>query len=207
MALVPEHLAKNACNISAKPGEVSFGVRCTCGCDTFYMYENYLSVEEKAELERYGKELVKVLKPGRKYTVTKDPDGAVHHWRICWPFGKKKEVFPPKAPDFDELNVLKAECSVCGEMILLFDSRLHGYDAVTCSEYRSADYVPQFKRKKKTAVRLEIRLENDLSFENFQECAGKKFTADEYSEAFASITIVSVDENGKRGKVYEAETA
>ena len=85
-------------------------------------------------------------------------------------------------------------------------NRLHGYDGMTGEETKEAlEYEPHFKRKCKDTVSLYIKIENDESFEEFQEDLG--FTEEQYSDAFSWITVYKVNELGKKTQIFDWECA
>ena len=205
-SMIPEHLKKNVINLKSTKTEIDLALVCDCGCKLFYLYESAFNEEERAELELFEQEFHRVMKPGRVYTVSIDENGTIHHWRVTWPFRRKKEVFPPQAPEFYGVSVVKAECCGCEKEHLIFDSRMHGYD-VMAGGGDKANIQLALKKKNRHAQGIEIRIENDISLEVFQKDTGRECGAAEYSEAFGSIAVYTVSAEGKRRKVYEYETA
>jgi len=188
-----------------------FGVRCACGCVDFFVYQNYLNKEEKLLEKPYYDALTEMFSAGASM-CTRDEDGTLHHWKLYEPNkglkGKHEEVFVPDRPYFSGITVIKIKCSECGEEHFIFDSRIHGYDGMTGEKDQATmEYEPHFKLKCKDAVSLEIKVENDESFEVFQENTNLGFTEEQYSDAFSWIMIYRVNDNGKKTKIFDWESA
>ena len=208
---IPNYLKHIAVFDKFKSNWTYFSIKCTCGCDRFEVYESCLNKEEKALekpyvdalLEWYGWE-------NKSKCVTKDEDGTFHRWRLYEPSkglqGKHEEIIIPERPFFSGIVVIKVKCAECGKEHIIFDNRLHGYDGMTGEETKEAlEYEPHFKRKCKDIVSLCIKIENDESFEEFQEDLG--FTEEQYSDAFSWITIYKVNALGKKTQIFDWECA
>lgn len=147
-----------------------------------------------------------------KRAVTLDENGCQHYWLLLEPQkgleGQKEEIIIPPRPYFSAIAVIRIRCADCGQEYLLFDSRLHGYDGMT-GEHSPQEmcYEPHFKLKCKDAVALQLKIENDESYEEFKENTDLGFTEAQYSDAFGWIVIYKVDEKGKKTKIFELETA
>ena len=111
-------------------------------------------------------------------------------------------------PWFSGIEVIKARCPICGNEIVLFDNRSCGYDGLTedhTEEYMA--YQPHFKLKGSSPVRIEVTIENDPSLDAFREATGMDCTEEYYSNAFSWIQIHGINEEGKRKKFFDSETA
>ena len=145
-------------------------------------------------------------------TCTRDEDGTFHHWKLYEPEkglnGKREEVFIPDPPYFSGIEVIKAKCLNCEKEHVIFDSRIHGYDAMTGEKDRKTmEYEPHFKLKCKEAVSLEVKIENDESLEEFKDNTALNFTEEQYSDAFGWIAVYRINSNGKKAKIFDSETA
>ena len=143
---------------------------------------------------------------------TRDEDGTLHHWKLYEPSkglkGRHEEVFLPDRPYFSGIVVIKSKCIKCEKEYLLFDSRMHGYDGMTNEKDQAAiEYEPHFKLKCKEAVSLEVKVENDESLEKFQDNTDLGFTEEQFSDAFSWIIIYRINNNGKKAKIFDWETA
>lgn len=190
-----------------------FGIRCTCGCERFSVYQNYLNKQEKQLEKPYYDALNYLYSGGATASMsTRDEDGTLHHWKLFEPqkglAGRHEEVFFPDRPYFSGIVVIKIQCTQCGEEYILFDSRIHGYDGMTNEkDHETMEYEPHFKLKCKEAITLEVKIENDESFEEFQENTDLDFTEEQYSDAFSWIIMYRINSNGKKVKIFDWETA
>lgn len=207
MLPIPEYLRNNAINPKHTKTNIQFDFVCDCNNKGFYIFHNYLTKEEKEIVDEYYTVLAKTFKGSWTYTMELDDKGIVHYYRLYTPlgmYGPKKEVFPPKTPPFTEVNIIKAKCIHCGKEYVLFDSRYHGYDAVTSDESEVSTYIPHFKQKRNPAFGITIKVGNDGSLEEFIENTGKECDEAFYSNAFGSITIYTKDNEGKKKKLFDA---
>ncbi len=163
-------------------------LQCPCGYGAFLLYRNAYSPEEQAVLEAYETKCSKLLGYGAIYGAS-DADGTVHIYRRR--FGLfRQEIVLPQRPSFADITVIKAVCADCGTEHLLFDNRLHGYDASSEDEtmsYKVTLYRPMLQKPHIVWVQLEW---------------------DDDPENFGWIGIaVSASVKGQRRWVFEAETA
>ena len=111
-----------------------FGICCSCGCEKFLVYQNYMNKEELLLEKPYYDALDEMFSAGAS-TCTRDEDGTLHHWKLYEPSkglkGRHEEVFLPDRPYFSGIVVIKSKCIKCEKEYLLFDSRMHGYDGMT----------------------------------------------------------------------------
>lgn len=182
-----------------------FSMKCSCGSEFFDFFANHLTQDEKKAEKPYYDVINQLTGPFREY----DENGKMY---VVWHMADGKSVrwedLQQLKPWFSGIDVLKAECPICGKEIILFDSRTCGYDGVT--EEHTEDcmaYLPHFKRKSNSPVKIEITIENDPSFEAFKEASGLDCTEDFYSNAFSWIQIHGISEEGKRKKLFDSETA
>lgn len=165
-------------------------LQCPCGCELFALFRNAYTPDEQAVLDAYNKECGRLLGHGAVYGAS-DADGTVHTYRRR--FGLfRQEIILPECPSFSDITVIKAICANCGTEHLLFDNRLHGYDALTEAETDSASYeVTLYRPLVQKPHIVWIRLEWD-----------------DDPERFGWIGIaVSASAKGRRRWVFEAETA
>lgn len=210
MIPIPAYLRNNAVNSKQTRTNIQFDFVCNCGNEEFFIFQNHLTEEEQVIVAEYEKALSKAFKGSWTYTMETDEEGVMHYWRLYTPlemYGPKKEVFPPEKPPFADVNVIKVQCAHCGKEYVLFDSRHHGYDAVTVDNSDISAYVPFFKQKNRSPVRVVIKVINDSSLEEFIENTGEDCNEDFYSNAFGAISIYTVNCDGKKRKIFDAETA
>ena len=152
---VPGYLKAYAQNENRRGENVSFDIRCSCGCELFHLRKNYLTVEElKVREERMRS------RPGFRTVYGElGEDGKIHHY-IRRFFFFKQPVELPEAPPFDGVAVVKAVCGSCGKEIVLFDSRENGLDAELASE-EAREYVPHFREDKPQYSAVCVSMEQD----------------------------------------------
>lgn len=205
--LVPVHLKISAHNVKHKKDSATFTIQCKCGCSHFDIYEHAYSEKEKQQIEAYEQELMKLIK-GYEITYTKDAEGKGHWWRKKFLFFKQ-EFEMPESPWFYGLEIWKIQCLDCGQEYVLFDSRLHGYDAVATEEVNEKlqKYTPSYKIKKvkdKHTKSLQVEIINEQSYEDFCQVVAEDEKL--YANAFGSIDVWLVDANGKKTNILSAET-
>ncbi len=116
----------------------------------------------------------------------------------------------PAEPD-EYLPAYQIRCSACGEAYLLFDARVHGYDAMIGAygepereyEYRPAELgtgVPE-------GFSVTVKLENAPSLEEFNEDCGEEYTYGQYVNGFSWIWITLADGQGHGHLLCDFETA
>ena len=208
---IPHYLKGLAVLKSRKNTWVHFSIKCACGSDNFFVYENYLNPNEKVLEKPYYDALTEMFSAGSSM-CTRDEDGTLHHWKLYEPSkglkGKHEEILLPDRPYFSGIVVIKIKCADCGKEYLLFDSRIHGYDGMTSEETKETmEYEPHFRLKCKNIVSLELKVENNESFEEFNEDCDLGFTQEQYSNSFSWIWIYKIDEKGKKTKIFDYETA
>ena len=211
MIPVPEYLKELACEESRKGTWLTFSVKCTCGNQHFIVFKNCQTKQEQEQMKPYNDALVDSVSGCWASTCTRDEDGTLHYWKLYTPLGlkgPKKEVFIPEAPPFAFVEVVMIVCSSCGKEHTLFDSRVHGYDGMI-SEKQSAklSYQPTFKKKCRTPVTIKVKIENDLTLEEFRGNSGLDANEETYANGFGWIGIYVTNSDGKTKKIFEFETA
>lgn len=207
--MIPEYLRPIAREIRARGDRSTCALICSCGNERFHVYHNKFTDAEKTLYDQYWEEFQKVYRGSYASMCTRDADGTLHHWKLVVP-GIKIEVIPPEIPVFATVVSWRVRCSACGEEYLIFDSRTHGYDGVFCTDGKGRDYVPHYVQRNfrdKAPRRIEITTENDPTLEQFREATGIECDHGPYSNAFGWISVSAVDENGKKTKLFDHETA
>ena len=209
---IPHYLKDIAVIDKQKDTWVHFSIKCTCGFDKFAVYENYLNKEEKALEKPCNDALMEIYCSNIPKATTRDENGKLHYWRLLEPSrglaGGAEEIIVPERPCFSGIIAIKAKCADCGKEHLLFDSRIHGYDGMMSEETKETmEYEPHFRLKCKDVVSLVFKLENNASFEEFNEDCDLGFTPEQYSNSFSWLMIYKIDEKGKKTKIIDLETA
>ena len=131
---IPHYLTDLAVLEKQTDTRTSFSIRCTCGCNQFFVYENHFSKGELAAIKPYCEAMAEVHS-GQNVTMTRDENGSCHYWRLLEPQkgseGTREEILVPRCPFFAGITVVKALCASCSKEHVVFDSRIHGYDGMT----------------------------------------------------------------------------
>lgn len=203
---IPTHLRPLARVEKTGKTTTTVSLHCPCGCDRFLLYVNTYTKEENAALKPYYDALGDLFSHHLS-TCTVDENGTKHHRRCV--NGRWEEVFLPEQPFFAGISVVKIVCADCGAEHVIFDSRIHGYDAKTSAaiDSRVLSYVPHFRQKLRQDAALEVKIENDESLDAFRENTGLDCGPDDYADAFSWLTLYAIDREGKKRKVSDFETA
>ena len=112
----------------------------------------------------------------------------------------------PSEP-FDNTNIVKIRCAECGEEYIVFDNRIHGYDAFVGENKHFADEQIafeqiKFKNSEDNVAEIDVRMINQHSFEEFNDESDEDHSIEEYSNAFENIDIYArvKDLNDKKGR-------
>ena len=203
MILIPEYLKSYAIEEKQRGDRLSFKLRCTCGCESFVLFENQYTDEEKRLIKEY-EERVPDIGWHTLYGGI-DGDGNLYHYIKI--FGIiKKHIAIPKPPFFMDIHVVKAQCLQCQKDILLFDSRYYGYDGMMAEHQEERKYIPQLKQRGDGPFGIKIAVENDLSLEEFNENIGEQCSPEFYSNAFGHIRICGL-KGDRKTILYDFETA
>lgn len=158
MKCVPDYLEKYAYDTNATRDTVSFGLKCTCGCQSFDLLKNVYTAEE----ERLACEYEKSLHGVGWHSIFGGIDENGNHYSYIKILGLfKKHVKIPKAPYFVGVEVIKAVCEKCQNEIIVFDSRLHGLSSISDTTEEKQDYIPHFDIENKQTGKVVIVLEQD----------------------------------------------
>jgi len=150
------------------------------------------------------------IKGGMAWNCRRDENGVLHYYEVKSGVWEEFEI--SEMPPFASTESYKAVCSECGREFILFDNRFHGYDAVLASEGLNYDleYKPTYAQKKfkdGKPRRIKIEVENFDTLEEFCEDMEEEYDEVTYSNSFSWIWVYTIDENGKKSKLFEYETA
>ena len=209
MVPIPQYLKVIAVHESSKGEWTTFSLKCPCGCTSFFYSENYETKEEKELMKPYRdawEEIYKIGYASMGHWV--DELGRSHTWRIISRNGDeviKQDVIEPTMPFFATIMRITVKCADCGTEHVLFDNRYHGYDGITSSHTaEELAYAPAMRQRRGGPIALQVKIENDETPESFHTCTAAD--AADYSDAFSWIIVYKV-KDGKRTKIFEAETA
>lgn len=204
MIPVPNYLKQYASEKNQKSSRIFFRLKCTCGCETFFVPEKVYTKEEKELIKEYESKI-----PDTSWHILcgeRDSDCNVR-WYIRRFFIFKKYIEFPDQPSFMSVKVIKVNCSQCQKEIIVFDNRYHGYDGMISDNKEEKNYTPKFKENDSISYKIEITIENDVSLDEFNERTGEEHSYEFYSNAFSWIKICRIDANGKKKILCDEETA
>ena len=189
MIAVPEYFLPYAHRTKIVKEAVSFDLECTCGCSDFALLKNSFTAEEKSILKEYEQGF-----PNTGWHTVYSEKGEDEKPRF---YIKRLLVFKqylvfPQAPVFADIKVIKAICKSCGKEILIFVSRLHGYDSIESSDEKKA-YIPHFNENKAQDGNVSVKIEQNDE-------------ADVDSALFSNICVYLSSHDRKR-LYFEWETA
>lgn len=203
MIPTPDYLKQYAIEQKQKGNQLSFKLKCSCGCETFTILEKNYTNDEKRLISEYENKI--------PYTGWHsiygglDANGKPYSYiKILGIF--KKYITFPQMPMFIEVNVVKATCSQCQKEIVLFDSRYYGYEGMMSDDVEAKKYIPHFKPISRKLYSIEVSIENEPSLEAFNEVLKKQSSLEFYSNSFSWICIRGLDANGKKKILYDFET-
>lgn len=210
---IPTHFKKNCRGVIEKSGYTGFEFVCDCKNNSFFLYKNALTKDEKAELKPYFDFLSFWCCSDLPKEYKEDENGVTHYYvqrnypnNLTW-----EEIERPPCPVFWAVTVIKGKCASCGKEYVLFDSRFHGRDAIYYNNIsrEEREYSPtmkQIQNRSKTEVKLQIKLQNALSYSEFLQYFDSDSSEENYADSFSHISIYSIGENGKKRAVFKMQT-
>lgn len=96
MVPIPDYLAPISIHDKSKGNLTTFSLQCPCGSNTFFVYENVHTKEEKKEIRPYYDALDYLFGYGRDgygRQMTVDENGTRHHWKLLSRDGLKKKKY------------------------------------------------------------------------------------------------------------------
>lgn len=211
--IVPQYLENISKIVKQSKSNVTLKLHCQCGLSEFKVFKN-----RPIEADRVAKDQWEKLINGRfdygNVEQYSDQDGNRFIVRKNL-FGKVIDKAKLNdMPRYSETNIIKIICNHCGKEHIIFDNRIHGYDAFIDNNdnfsYNGIEFAQKkFKGSNNNLLEIEIKIYNDLSFEQFCSQISKEATIEEHSNAFSDITIYGnvIDLNYKRVTVFSEETA
>lgn len=208
---IPDYLKSIAVRVSEKGEWTTFSLKCTCGCEDFFLSQNDLTKEEQKQEQPYYDALDYLF--GSSFGSTGrwfDEQGRAHSWRLLSADGlngPKEDVIIPAKPFFSGIIRITARCAQCGTEHLLFDSRFHGYDGlIQMPTPEELAYQPHMKQRRGGPIALQVKVETTETPESFLEIDRTDRSPNDWTNAFDWIIVYKVS-NGKRTKIFDLETA
>lgn len=206
MNRVPSYLQGISTDVQQRKHTVCFHIMCTCQSRRFTVYRNAYTEQEQAEIENWKKLLKKYN--GGGYS---DQNGNVF---LCKKriFGFRSKIRISRAMIPDLYDSFKIKCAECGREYVIFDSRLHGYDARAERDGKNRDtdiathYRPLPLKGDSGPVELIVRIRNELTDEITADRVGDGLAQADVSNAFSFISVYA--KSGPKTKmIFSRETA
>lgn len=218
MEKIPKHIRMLAYNHTQKKDAVLFHLRCTCGNDTFQVAKGQSAAGKRAnaEWEHYWKKY-KWIPIFSFCSATEQKSGKQYIYGRSF-LGIRIGKFYTDELHGKDFFLIKIACAKCQKEHVIFDSRVHGYDALAEREdakryaSRSAFKTPE---KEKISFRslckgqvcaLKMMIRYSVPREELLDAFGVNMTEDTYANAFSWIEICAVID-GKEHLVWNFETA
>lgn len=211
---IPAYLKEIAVPLTEKGKWTTFSLKCACGCEAFFLSQNYLTKEEQKQERPYYDALDYLFgscgsgfgSMGRWF----DEQGRAHSWRLLSSDGldgPKEDVIIPARPFFSGITRITVQCAQCGAEHILFDSRLHGYDGmIQTPTPEELAYQPHMKQRRGGPIAIQVKVETTETPESFREVDRTDLSPADWTNAFDWIIVYKI-KDGKKTKIFEMETA
>lgn len=177
--MIPSYLNGITKQINNNDNCIRLKVECPCGCEDFYLFvKKKTNGEIQADMD-LEQQLVKQF--GKKFEFQSDIDGKVFVIKrnLFGNIVKKEEIDINNRDTFKKY--VSAKCSYCEKEYILFDERIHGYDA--CVSNSIIDSSKDVKKYSDETQKIEIF----LSYNDVEEGC-----FDDYTIAFGRIKIFKI---------------
>lgn len=125
--MIPSSLSKVGVEFSNKSDCSQIHIKCICGCDDFYLFKRRKNTDFLKKEKEYSNEVID--RYGKGFEMMSDENGKVFMIKRNL-FGmiiEKSEYNKRNIPHF--YNYLSVKCRNCSKEYVLFDERIHGYNA------------------------------------------------------------------------------
>lgn len=201
MNLLPTHLRPLAADPAWYAECLTMTLRCPCGCTRFQLEEAAHSAAEQAAIDEW-EAANKAARKGRILRFRKNEDGQTELMcrRILFGRWEPFESLIPPPPCCMDVRALRGICRSCGKIHLIYDNRVHGFDALM-GEYvgEAMTWQPQWRRidlPEEALIRVDIPEADAGSLEDMRQFI-PGFTPEMTCDAFQCIEVWS-DVNGRR---------
>lgn len=206
MNLLPTHLRPLAAGLSRYADCLTMTLRCPCGSTRFRLEEATHSQAEQAAIDEW-RATEKAARKGRILRFRKNENGQTELMCRRIFFGRWEPFKPliPPPPCYMDVRALRGACRSCGRTHLLYDNRLHGFDALM-GEYtgEAMAWQPRWREIDMRAlevpegamIRVDIPEADESSLEDMRQFI-PGFTPEMACDAFSCIEVWS-DVGGKR---------
>ena len=213
MKLLPTHLRDLAADPVREGDLLTMTLRCPCGCTRFRLEEAVPSAAEQAAIDEWQAQ----DEAARKWHIVRmrtDEAGRKVLMRRHIFFGRWEPMADvrPEAPCYIDVLALRGVCRDCGRTHLIYDNRVHGFDALM-GEYtgEAMAWQPQWKEidlqalevPEDARIRVDIPADAESSMEEMYEFI-PGFTQEMACDAFGYLEVWS-DVDGRRDAIlFEA---
>lgn len=201
MNLLPTHLRPLAAEPTRYADCLTMTLRCPCGCTRFRLEEAAHSVAEQAAIDEWLA-AERAARKGRILRDRKNEHGQTELMCRRIFFGRWepfKSLIPPP-PCYMDVLALRGTCRSCGKTHLIYDNRLHGFDALM-GEYtgEAMAWQPQWQEigvPEGASIRVDIPDDAQERMDEMREFI-PGFTPEMACDAFEVIEVWS-DVDGRR---------
>ena len=186
---LPPHLKDIAIDVKTSKHTTTFKLKCPCGNEQFSILGAGISSQQRTFWPILSSNFYED-DTGKKYYIEKTFFG-----------------IPVRKTVIYERELVKAKCPCCEHEFVLFDSSKHGYNAICDQlEGRNTPSIEDVFTLRYSECEVSVSVQNDLSYDEFEDSFDNEVTPEQYANAFSSIAIYSL--KGKKKKnLYDFETA
>ena len=202
--LTPFHLRLLSAEARQRGEVLTLRLVCPCGGGLFRLEEAAMHPEERREFDAYWSANRQMLEKCWAVRSHREPSGRTVLQYRRWPLGRWHTMDVPLPLPSAYRRAVRGTCCACGRIHLIFDSALHGYDAV-CGELAAAAedaWQPPWRELPlpEGTVAVEAELVRDVPEEEL-----RGLSPEECANAFGCIRLCSLD--GQRRVLFEHESA
>ena len=194
--LLPTHLRPLAADLTRYADCLTMTLRCPCGCTRFRLEKATHNMAEQAAIDEWLA-AERAARKGRILRFRKNEHGQTELMCRRIFFGRWesfKSLIPPP-PCYMDVLALRGTCRSCGKMHLIYDNRVHGFDALI-GEYtgEAMAWQPQWREidvPESASIRVDIPDDAQERMDEMREFI-PGFTPDMACDAFEVIEVRSV---------------
>ena len=196
MNLLPTHLRPLAGDPARADGLLTMTLRCPCGCTGFRLEQAVSSEAEQAAIDAW-RAAERALYRGHIFRMRRDASGQMVLMRRRFFFGRWEPVKPllPPPPCYMDVLALRGTCRSCGKTHLIYDNRVHGFDALMGEFIGEAmSWQPRWQEiavPEGARIRVELSDDAESRLQEMREFI-PGFTPEMACDAFEVIEVRSV---------------
>lgn len=196
MNLLPTHLRHLAANPAREDGLLTMTLRCPCGSTGFRLEQAVPGEAEQAAIDAW-RAAERALYRGHIFRMRRDYSGQMVLMRRRFFFGRWEPVKPllPPPPCYMDVLALRGTCRSCGKTHLIYDNRVHGFDALMGEFVDEAmSWQPRWQEiavPEGACIRVELSDDAQSRLQEMREFI-PGFTPEMACEAFECIEVWSM---------------